>query len=134
MFSLESPKRGDSNEYTQFIIFNIKKKITLNYPKSAAVGNIPRDSRMSSKRAISVRATEGLLYFDQCSQGLYTGQPGNLKQSDMSLLFWLVHYCSTTFSKYRTCTCCKVEEFSLPPHPHHTHTHAPFPLRCKCIF
>ena len=38
MFSLESPHRGDSNEYTQYTIFNIKKKITLNYPKSAAKG------------------------------------------------------------------------------------------------
>ena len=37
VFSLESPHRGDSNEYTQYIIFNIKKKITLNYPKSAAI-------------------------------------------------------------------------------------------------
>ena len=50
VFSLESPHRGDSNEYIQHTIFNIKKnhkeyiyikKIkekTLNYPKSAAVG------------------------------------------------------------------------------------------------
>ena len=40
MFSLESPHRGDSNEYmyTQYTIFNIKKKFTLNYPKFAAVG------------------------------------------------------------------------------------------------
>ena len=38
MFSLESPHRGVSNEYTQYIIFNIKKKIALNYPKSAAMG------------------------------------------------------------------------------------------------
>ena len=29
MFSFESPHRGDSNEYTQYTIFNIKKK-TLN--------------------------------------------------------------------------------------------------------
>ena len=29
MFSLESPQRGDSNEYTQYTSFNIKKKITL---------------------------------------------------------------------------------------------------------
>ena len=36
MCSLESPHRGDSNEYTQYTIFNIKK-ITLNYPKSAAM-------------------------------------------------------------------------------------------------
>ena len=38
MFSLESPHQGDSNEYTQYTIFNVKKKITLNYPKSAAMG------------------------------------------------------------------------------------------------
>ena len=30
--------RGDSNEYTQYKVFNIKKKITRNYPKSAAMG------------------------------------------------------------------------------------------------
>ena len=50
VFSLESPHRGDSNECTQYTIFNIKKKITLNYPKSAAVGFLPRDSRTSSKQ------------------------------------------------------------------------------------
>ena len=37
MFSLEPPHRGDSNEYTQYTIFNIKK-ITRNYSKSAAIG------------------------------------------------------------------------------------------------
>ena len=38
MFSLESPHRGDSNENTQYTIFNIKKKITLNHPESATMG------------------------------------------------------------------------------------------------
>ena len=38
VFSLESPHRGNSNEYTQYTIFNINKKNTLNYPKSAAMG------------------------------------------------------------------------------------------------
>ena len=38
VFSLESPHRGDSNEYTQYTIFNMNKKNTLNYPKSAAMG------------------------------------------------------------------------------------------------
>ena len=38
MFSLESPHRGDSNEYTQHTIVNIKQKITPNYPKSSAIG------------------------------------------------------------------------------------------------
>ena len=38
MFSLESPHRGDSNEYTQYTIFNMNKKNTLNYLKSAVMG------------------------------------------------------------------------------------------------
>ena len=63
---LESPHRGDSSEYTQYTIFNIKKKITLNYPKSAAMGFFPGTHEWvqssHSKRAISIRATEGLLY------------------------------------------------------------------------
>ena len=46
VFSLESPHRGDSNAYTQYTIFNIKKKTTL----SAAMGLFQRDSRTSSKQ------------------------------------------------------------------------------------
>ena len=38
MCSLESPHRGDSNEYTQYTILNTKEKITQNYPKSAVLG------------------------------------------------------------------------------------------------
>ena len=37
VFSLESPHRGDSNEYTKYTILSIKKKIIQNYPKSAAM-------------------------------------------------------------------------------------------------
>ena len=50
MFSLESSHRGDSNEYTQYTIFNIKRKVTLNYPKSAAMGFFSRDLNTSSKQ------------------------------------------------------------------------------------
>ena len=67
VFSLESPHRGDSNEYTQYTIFSMKKENTLNYPKSAAMGFFVqgtqeriRNSR--GKRAISVRAIEVLLF------------------------------------------------------------------------
>ena len=50
MFLLESPHGVDSNEYKQNTIFNMNKKKTLNYLKSAAAaGFIPRDSRTSSK-------------------------------------------------------------------------------------
>ena len=49
VFSLESPHLGDSNGYTQYTVFNMKKKITLNYSKSAAMRFFPRDSRTSSK-------------------------------------------------------------------------------------
>ena len=67
VFSLESPHRGDSNEYTKYTIFNIKKK---NHPKLSQINSyaicfqgIPeRVRKIRGKRAISVRATEGRLY------------------------------------------------------------------------
>ena len=49
VYSLESPHLGDSNEYTQYTVFNIKKKITPNYPKTAAQGFFPRDSTSSKQ-------------------------------------------------------------------------------------
>ena len=65
VFSLESPHRGDSNEYTQYTIYNINKNITLNYLKSAAMGFFLRTQERvrnsRGKRAISVRAIEVLL-------------------------------------------------------------------------
>ena len=50
VFSLESPHRDDSYESTQNTIFSIKKKMTLNYHKSAAMDFFPRDSSTSSKQ------------------------------------------------------------------------------------
>ena len=50
VFSLETPHRDDSNEYTQYTIFNTEKKITLNYPKIAPMFFFPRDSITSSKQ------------------------------------------------------------------------------------
>ena len=38
IYTLESPHRGYSNGCIQYTILNIKKKITLNYSKSAAMG------------------------------------------------------------------------------------------------
>ena len=70
VFLLESPDRGDSNEYTQHTIINLKKKITSNYPKyndvcncrNFVLGTQERVRNSSGKRAISVRANEVLLY------------------------------------------------------------------------
>ena len=68
VLSLESPHRGDSNKNTQYTIFNMNKKNTLNYPKSAAMGFFLRTQKRvrnsRCKRAISVRAIEVLLYYD----------------------------------------------------------------------
>ena len=66
VFSLESPQRDDSNEYTQHTIFNIKKE---NYPYLSQIfsygflfqGTQERVQNSRGKRAISVRATEVLL-------------------------------------------------------------------------
>ena len=66
VFSLESPHRGDSSEYTQYTSVTITKKITLNYPKSVAKDFFHRTQERvrnsRGKQAISVRATEVLLY------------------------------------------------------------------------
>ena len=66
VISLESPHRGDSNEYTQYTIFIINTKITINYPKSAGIrflrGTQERVRNSREKRVISGRAIEVLLY------------------------------------------------------------------------
>ena len=66
MFSLESPHGGDSNEYTQCTIFNIKKNICPCIPNLQLWDFVPRDSKdvrnSHGKQASSVRAIEVLLY------------------------------------------------------------------------
>ena len=70
VFSLESPHRADSKEYTQHAIINTKKKMTLNYSKYNNVctygifslGTQERVRNNRGKRAIGVRAIEVLLY------------------------------------------------------------------------
>ena len=52
VFSLESPHRGDSNEYTQYTIFNIKKKTTQNSPKSADMGFCSKGLKNEFKTAV----------------------------------------------------------------------------------
>ena len=66
MFSFESPHRRDFNEYIQYSIFKMNTKVTLNYFNlqlwNFSQGTIDRVRNNRGKRAISVRATEGLLY------------------------------------------------------------------------
>ena len=52
MFSLESPHRGDSNEYTLYTIFNMNKKDTINYPKSAAMGFLSKGLKNEFETAV----------------------------------------------------------------------------------
>ena len=44
MFSLGSPHRGDSNEYTQYTIFNIKKKIAVEISQICSCSIFQRNS------------------------------------------------------------------------------------------
>ena len=68
VFSLESPHLGDSNKYTQYTVFSRKQEnhIKLSQISSYEVcfsqGTQERVRNSSGKRAISVRATEVLLY------------------------------------------------------------------------
>ena len=68
VFSVESPHSGDSNEFTQYTVLNIKKKITLNFsklqPRDYFLGTQERVQNSHGKQAISVQATEVLLYFE----------------------------------------------------------------------
>ena len=74
VLSLESPHRGDSNEYTPYTIFNIKE----NHPKLFQIsryrflfqGTQERVRNSRGKRAISVRATEVLLYLNSVYRGI----------------------------------------------------------------
>ena len=62
-FSSESPHLDGSNEHIQYTIFIMKKKITLDYPKSTAMffSRTQEQVRHSrGKQAISVRAMEVL--------------------------------------------------------------------------
>ena len=70
VFSLESPHRGDSKEYTQHAIINTKKKMTLDYSKynyvcTYRIFSLETRERVRNnrgERAIAVRAIEVLLY------------------------------------------------------------------------
>ena len=65
-FSLQSRKRGDSNKYTQYTIFNIKRtssEIFLNLQQlDFFQGSEESVQNSRGKRAISFRTIEGLLH------------------------------------------------------------------------
>ena len=68
VFTLESPHRGDSNEYTQYTIFQYGKE---KHSESSQIcsygiffqGTHERVRKSRGKRAISVRGIEVLLFF-----------------------------------------------------------------------
>ena len=104
MFSFQSPHQGNSSEYKKYTIFNIKKKIILNYPKSSALRFSSKGLKTEfdvnrGKRAISVLATEGLLYFSYISKNIQKYKAVNIKNiSEMACLLAPV-MTSTTISK-----------------------------------
>ena len=51
VFLLESSHQGDSNEYTQYTIFNIKKENRSKSSQICSYDFFPRDSRMSLKQS-----------------------------------------------------------------------------------
>ena len=84
MFSLESPHRGDSILYTQYTIFNIKKKITLNYPKSAVLGFCSKGLKKGLETAVVNYPSvfEPLKFY--C---MYLNMNNNIKTQIMSYLY-----------------------------------------------
>ena len=91
MFSLESPHRGDSNEYTHYTIFNKQKG---NHPKLSQIcsyaflyqGTQERVRNSRGERAISVRATEVLLYYSKFARDRYHVNPIQKKYENLYLI------------------------------------------------
>ena len=52
MFSLESPHGGDSNEYTQYTIFNIKKENQPKLPKIYSYGSFSQGLKNEFETAV----------------------------------------------------------------------------------
>ena len=87
-FSLESSHRGNSDEYTQYIIFNIKKEI---HPKLSQIFFLEIEERIRNSRgeqAISVWAAEVLLYWLVSWYQLSTGQ---MTDTTFQLVKWHHH-------------------------------------------
>ena len=97
LFSLESPQRGDSNEYTQYTISQYKKKII---KLSQIIPNLQLWDlfqgtqewvwNIRGKRAISVRAIEVLLYL-YCPALIADLDPGFTV-----VCGWITSQCTTT--------------------------------------
>ena len=66
MFSLESPHRGDSNEYIQHAIINIKKSITLNCPNRGDSNEYTQPAIIKIKKSITLNYPK---YNNVCSCG-----------------------------------------------------------------
>ena len=73
VFLLESPHQGNSNEYTQYTVFNIKEKIILNYPKSAAMGLFQGTRKRVFEAAVVDEPSvfEPLKFYYICEQQLH---------------------------------------------------------------
>ena len=52
VFALESPHRGDFNEYTQYTVFQYEKENHPNYPKSAAMDFFFKGFKNEFERAV----------------------------------------------------------------------------------
>ena len=79
VFSLESPHRGDSNEYTQFTIFNIiQKENHPYYPKSAAMGFYSKGRKKKFETAV---VNESSVFEPLKFYCIYVRENGNTRKS-----------------------------------------------------
>ena len=91
-FLLESPHRGDSNEYTQYTIFNTKKKITQNYPKSAAMGFCTKGLKNKFETAVVNKPSvfEPLKFYCNCQQT----RSADVPQTLIMIIFLILSLCA----------------------------------------
>ena len=101
VFLLESPHRGDSNEYTQYTVFNVKKKITQNYPKSAAMGFCSKGLKNEFETAVVNEPTvfEALKFYCINSLGNDHFKVAFYKGTQLLCLSVLLHLTTTPYPR-----------------------------------
>ena len=90
MFTLESPRRGDSNEYTRYTIFNMNEKNTLHYLKSAAMGFFSKGLKNEFETAVVNEPSvfEPLKFYCRW----HNIELGNVTNSSFEFQFWQRQY------------------------------------------
>ena len=133
MFSLESPHQGDSNEYTQYTIYNIKKENHSKLPKICSYGFCSNELKNEFETAVvnELSVFEPLKFYCMtiltCIWPLWPWPSTYLKNIQMALLLLKGNNCAKLF--WNPCIIVRVMVWTNPDdtrtHCTWMHAHTP---------